>query len=105
MNALRVGFRREDQNECLVLVSLRLSQRLCVSAGRSCSRTPCYSRGMGPFGLCRMAAALCFLAALPAADFTTYIGDTNDYRVARVMADRKSTRLNSSHLGISYAVF
>jgi uncharacterized protein (TIGR03437 family) len=42
---------------------------------------------MGPFGLYRMAAALCFLAALPAADFTTYIGDSNDYRVARVMAD------------------
>jgi uncharacterized protein (TIGR03437 family) len=42
---------------------------------------------MGPFGLSRVAAALCFLAALPAADFTTYIGDTNDYRVARVMAD------------------
>ena len=42
---------------------------------------------MGPFGLCRLAAALCFLTALPAADFTTYIGDTNDYRVARVMAD------------------
>jgi uncharacterized protein (TIGR03437 family) len=34
-----------------------------------------------------MAAALCFLAALPAADFTTYIGDANDYRVARVLAD------------------
>jgi uncharacterized protein (TIGR03437 family) len=34
-----------------------------------------------------MAAALCFVAALPAADFTTYIGDANDYRVARVMAD------------------
>jgi uncharacterized protein (TIGR03437 family) len=34
-----------------------------------------------------MAAALCFLTALPAADFTTYIGDTNDYRVARVLAD------------------
>jgi hypothetical protein len=42
---------------------------------------------MGPFGLCRMAATLCFLAALPAADFTTYIGDANDYRVARVVAD------------------
>jgi len=35
----------------------------------------------------RLAVALCFLAALPAADFTTYIGDTNDYRVARVLAD------------------
>jgi uncharacterized protein (TIGR03437 family) len=42
---------------------------------------------MGHFGLYRMAAVLCFLAALPAADFTTYIGDANDYRVARVMAD------------------
>jgi hypothetical protein len=42
---------------------------------------------MGTNYLCRMAAALCFLAALPAADFTTYIGDANDYRVARVMAD------------------
>src|SRR5471030_3481012 len=26
-------------------------------------------------------------------------------RIARALADRKSTRLNSSHLGISYAVF
>jgi uncharacterized protein (TIGR03437 family) len=42
---------------------------------------------MGTYGLHRMAAALCFLAALPAADFTTYIGDVNDYRVARVTAD------------------
>ena len=40
---------------------------------------------MGPFAWRRLAAALCFLAALPAADFTTYIGDTNDYRVARVL--------------------
>src|ERR1035441_4774125 len=47
----------------------------------------CYARGMGTYSLCRMAAALCFLAALPAAAFTTYIGDANDYRVARVMAD------------------
>ena len=30
---------------------------------------------------------VCFLAALPAADFTTYIGDANDYRVARLLAD------------------
>src|ERR1019366_5523053 len=35
----------------------------------------------------RVSAALCFLAASPAADFTTYIGDANDYRVARVLAD------------------
>ncbi len=31
--------------------------------------------------------ALCFLPALPAAEFTTYIGDVNDYHVARVAAD------------------
>jgi uncharacterized protein (TIGR03437 family) len=30
---------------------------------------------------------LCFLAALPAAEFTTYIGDVNDYHVARVVTD------------------
>src|SRR5262245_64654567 len=30
--------------------------------------------------------------------------DTNQQRVRRI-GDRKSTRLNSSHLGISYAVF
>src|SRR5205814_9965279 len=29
----------------------------------------------------------------------------HDERVARIHVDRKSTRLNSSHLGISYAVF
>jgi uncharacterized protein (TIGR03437 family) len=42
---------------------------------------------MSSFAWRRLAAALCFLAALPAADFNTYIGDTNDYRVARVLAD------------------
>ena len=31
--------------------------------------------------------ALCLLAALPAAEFTTYVGDVNDYHVARVVAD------------------
>ena len=41
---------------------------------------------MGPFAS-RLAATLCFLAALPAADFTTYIGDATDYRVVRVVAD------------------
>ncbi len=35
----------------------------------------------------RLVAALCLLAALPAADFTTYIGDDKDYRVVRVIAD------------------
>jgi uncharacterized protein (TIGR03437 family) len=34
-----------------------------------------------------LAAALFFLSALPAAEFTTYIGDVNDYHVARVVAD------------------
>src|ERR1035441_11004807 len=42
---------------------------------------------MSPFGLCRMAAAVCFVAVLPAAAFTTYIGDTSDYLVARLLAD------------------
>ena len=34
-----------------------------------------------------LAAALFFLSALPAAEFTTYIGDVNDYHIARVAAD------------------
>src|ERR1017187_1388872 len=34
-----------------------------------------------------LAAALCFLAALPAAEFTPYVGDANDYHIARVAAD------------------
>ncbi|MEO8595398.1 MAG: SBBP repeat-containing protein [Candidatus Solibacter sp.] len=42
---------------------------------------------MGPFGLClRGAALVCAAAALNAAGFTTFIGDTHEYRVARVMA-------------------
>ena len=35
----------------------------------------------------RLSVALCSLAALPAAEFTTYIGDASDYHVARVAAD------------------
>jgi uncharacterized protein (TIGR03437 family) len=42
---------------------------------------------MRTFGWQRLAATLCFVAGLPAADFTTYIGDTDEYRVARVIAD------------------
>jgi len=38
--------------------------------------------GMRTFGWQRLAATLCFVAGLPAADFTTYIGDTDEYRVA-----------------------
>jgi uncharacterized protein (TIGR03437 family) len=41
---------------------------------------------MGPFAWRCLLAALCSLA-LPAADFTTYIGDTGGYRIARVIAD------------------
>src|SRR5205814_4803161 len=33
------------------------------------------------------------------------LGPTGDRRESRRRVDRKSTRLNSSHLGISYAVF
>src|ERR1039457_6114733 len=51
------------------------------------TQSACYARGMGPFGWRCLAATLCFLAALPAADFTTYIGDPSDYRVARTIAD------------------
>ena len=42
---------------------------------------------MGPAVWRHLGAALCFLAALPAAEFTTYIGDVNDYHVARVVTD------------------
>ena len=41
---------------------------------------------MGPY-VRLLGAALCSLAALPAAEFTTYIGDVNSYHVARVAAD------------------
>src|SRR3954468_22162455 len=34
----------------------------------------------------RVCLILASLAILPAADFTTYIGDTHDYRIARVIA-------------------
>ena len=34
-----------------------------------------------------LGVALCFLAALPAAEFTTYIGDVNNYHIASVAAD------------------
>ena len=42
---------------------------------------------MGPPALRRLPIALCALTALSAADFTTYIGDANDYHVTRVIAD------------------
>ncbi len=42
---------------------------------------------MGPLSLARLGAALGFLAALQAAEFTTYLGDTNPYPIARVITD------------------
>ena len=41
----------------------------------------------------------------PLADERTVGGQTFEFDICRAPADRKSTRLNSSHLGISYAVF
>src|ERR1039458_2719045 len=41
-----------------------------------------------------------------ATEMIAYAGDEQALReISKLMADRKSTRLNSSHLGISYAVF
>ena len=45
------------------------------------------NQGMGPLALRRLAAALILIAALPAAEFTTYLGDTNPYPIARVITD------------------
>ncbi len=42
---------------------------------------------MGPAIWRLLGVALCFLPALPAAEFTTYIGDVNGYHIARVAAD------------------
>jgi uncharacterized protein (TIGR03437 family) len=42
---------------------------------------------MGSFAWRLLGAAWCSLAALPGAEFTTYIGDVNDYHIARVAAD------------------
>ena len=42
---------------------------------------------MGPLALGRLAAALIVIAELPAAEFTTYLGDTNPYPIARVITD------------------
>src|SRR5437899_6230657 len=45
------------------------------------------------------------LAILVACRETNYNLEWNGHEPSAVKADRKSTRLNSSHLGISYAVF
>jgi uncharacterized protein (TIGR03437 family) len=42
---------------------------------------------MGPAIWRLLGAALCFFPALPAAEFTTYIGDVNDYQIARAAGD------------------
>src|SRR3712207_8370435 len=44
-----------------------------------------------------------FLANRPRAILV--VGDVNSTMAAAIVADRKSTRLNSSHANISYAVF
>src|SRR3954471_15418979 len=44
----------------------------------------CYALEMGRY--LPLIALACLPVNLPAADFTTYIGDTHDYRVARVIA-------------------
>src|ERR1041385_8335662 len=49
-----------------------------------------------------LVTAVCFLAALPAAEFTTYIGDAFDYHVARVVADGAgNTYVAGSRIAIS----
>src|SRR5262245_62844806 len=60
----------------------------------------------------RTLAKLVQLAEIDAAMHVLDVGPATGYSTAllaklaaRVVADRKSTRLNSSHLGISYAVF
>jgi uncharacterized protein (TIGR03437 family) len=42
---------------------------------------------MGPTSWKCLAAALCSLAAIQAAEFTTYIGESYDYHVARILTD------------------
>jgi len=42
---------------------------------------------MGPAIWRLLGVALCFFPALPAAEFTTYIGDVNDYQIARAAGD------------------
>src|SRR5262245_66267238 len=46
-----------------------------------------------------------FRSALPHAELDPAVGQEVERRDALHGLDRKSTRLNSSHLGISYAVF
>ena len=42
---------------------------------------------MGPYGMClRSAALVCIPFSLSAADFTTYVADAQDFRIARVIA-------------------
>src|SRR5690606_41311138 len=46
-----------------------------------------------------------WLAEAPEEEIAQVIRDYGEEKFARRMADRKSTRLNSSHVKISYAVF
>src|SRR3712207_7399372 len=51
------------------------------------------------------AAARPAAALARAGDARCDLGDARQHRVRRLLRDRKSTRLNSSHANISYAVF
>src|SRR5262245_64134132 len=44
-------------------------------------------------------------SCLPNATATVTVTGAKNNQIMEIKADRKSTRLNSSHLGISYAVF
>src|SRR3712207_7347477 len=63
----------------------------------------------GQDGLVLVAAEACRLSAAPLVQLPDDAPDLADYELAEKVAvgvvDRKSTRLNSSHANISYAVF
>src|SRR5258705_9332770 len=65
--------------------------RSCCPEGRPASTSPT----MSPTSPCRVYAA----------DSVSSLAPVSSARRRRGHGDRKSTRLNSSHLGISYAVF
>src|ERR1035438_7997271 len=46
-----------------------------------------------------------YLCVLCVSALNTHSGLVTEWRLSAAPRDRKSTRLNSSHLGISYAVF
>src|SRR2546426_6429326 len=67
--------------------------------------SPCFSRGGRDYPLQRHPAGL-DRSGIPPLTGVVHDGtDAGEYRICRARQDRKSTRLNSSHLVISYAVF